>query len=1419
MKPVEVEFLMKDKLSGGIDSARMKADLLDASLKKIALTVGGVFSVQKAVEFGKVMMDVRGQIESFQISFDTLIGSKDRSAAFFKEIKDFAVSTPLMLDDLARSAQTFLGFGIETERVIPILKQIGDVTMGNKERFGAMSLAFAQMYATGKLQGQDLLQMINAGFNPLIAIAEKTGKSVKQLKEEMSEGAISAEMVAQAFADVTAEGGKFHGMLEAQSKGIEGMKAKFSGAVQDALNEMGTASQGIVTKGMEVATTLVQNYETVGKVLVGLIATYGAYKAAVIAVTTVEQLRVAAMVAGIKGTTTLGLVTDALKTKFAALNKTMLANPYVLLATAVVALGAAIWALHDNTTAQERAQKRLNDTLEAAKQKKSDLKGHVNELIGIIKDETQTIYAQVKAYEELKKAKIAAFEGKSREQIAAMSPEEISKAVNQYVDAQEVQDANAELARQEQLLANINSTIGKGAAVYSQYEKEAEKLLGLDGFWKSRVNDIYDVRRELEANIEALKKHRKEQEEIAKAAEFDAKPLQERIAYYNQEIEKLDTEKRQLDTLLLSNKSITDEWGNVNLAVMNNIGRLEQVNKLLNEMKGKVSALKTLPANTNYGDAYATAEKNWKDAQKALAAIEKNKKNYTQEDYSKAKSTEATTKKAFEELGGTTTKKSGGSGMTAAERANVLKAEQKERERQIEEYTAAIVTKNRQSEFEIRKSQIDAMKDGIEKERAAIALKYDQLEEENRLREEQWIKDLQAKTNTEYEKDNPDWKKKGLNGPKQNTAEDLTGEQQKLLQDFTDENIKYRLAAEEKLYQDLLGKYKTFAEQYYETAKKYQDDIDRMKEQGMSQENIAIAEQEKADALVALDEEFAQKEDTFKDLMARIGSMSLKQLYKTLKEAEDALKNSNIDNGQDSKQSATLRAKIKKLQEEIKAVNTENEIEQGDQEKKWKKTENAIKDCKAELDGIISSMDNLDEGTKIALQAAQNVAEGAIAMISGIKMLAVSSAAAISTVEKASVILTIISAAIQIITAIFNMASAAEERHQEALKEIANEKLAFQREYNMLLLEQNELLQNAETIMGTDSYGKAIGSIQQMYAALDMLNQEIKGEGVPKWLEAMKDMPVFGDLYKQQKQWYEQGILGLANISVKTGHEKTGLFGWGKGRDIYSSVLEVYPDLLDANGKFNASLAKTIMETRTMSDTDKAALQQMIDLSETMEEAFESVKEYLTDIFGELGNTMSDALVDAFRNGTNAAQTFTDSVTSMLETLAEQMIYSVMLQPLIDKASDDMLAVMSDMNKKDEEKFNEYVGILDAMTNGILGQQSIYEDMMEEYQRMAKEKGLDLWQSDSVKQSGKAGAYETASQDSITRLEGLYTSMLEHEISIDRGVENIAEGMSAALGHLQRIEENTDHLSGIKTAINTMRDDIATIKRDGVKTR
>lgn len=160
--------------------------------------------------------------EMQKTSFNVLLGGEAAGEQFFKEVKQYAKNTPFRKLGVGDAAKTMLGFGIAQEKVMPTLRAIGDIAGGNQERMKSLSLAYSQMSSTGKLMGQDLLQMINAGFNPLDQISKQTGKSIGQLKEDMRKGLITTSMVEKAFLTVTQEGGKFHNMALKMSRTLGG---------------------------------------------------------------------------------------------------------------------------------------------------------------------------------------------------------------------------------------------------------------------------------------------------------------------------------------------------------------------------------------------------------------------------------------------------------------------------------------------------------------------------------------------------------------------------------------------------------------------------------------------------------------------------------------------------------------------------------------------------------------------------------------------------------------------------------------------------------------------------------------------------------------------------------------------------------------------------------------------------------------------------------------------------------------------------------------------------------------------------------------------------------------------------------------------------------------------------------------------
>lgn len=183
------------------------------ALGAVATGVGGL--IAKGTAYNQ---NLEQQLKSLEI----LLGSTEKADKMLQELKDYDKISPFDLSQLTEAAKQMLAYGIESEKVVPLLKQFGDIAMGDQDKVNALALAFAQCSATGKLVGQDLNQMINAGFNPLEFIAKKTGKSIAELKDEMAKGAITVEMVEEAFAMATSEGERFYQATEKGSQTVQG---------------------------------------------------------------------------------------------------------------------------------------------------------------------------------------------------------------------------------------------------------------------------------------------------------------------------------------------------------------------------------------------------------------------------------------------------------------------------------------------------------------------------------------------------------------------------------------------------------------------------------------------------------------------------------------------------------------------------------------------------------------------------------------------------------------------------------------------------------------------------------------------------------------------------------------------------------------------------------------------------------------------------------------------------------------------------------------------------------------------------------------------------------------------------------------------------------------------------------------------
>lgn len=200
---------------------------------------GGVGLAMQAWEGIQSIFNKGVELEQANIKFEVLLGSAEKAKELLGELTGYADTTPYGLDGLQKGAETMLGFGIAQEKILPNMKMLGDIAMGNEEKLAGLSLVYSQIQATGKLMGQDLLQLINQGFNPLQVISEQTGLSIGTLKEKMEKGAISAEMIEEAFRLATSEGGRYYGMTEKMGESAGGKLSTMLDAFSAVVKKVG----------------------------------------------------------------------------------------------------------------------------------------------------------------------------------------------------------------------------------------------------------------------------------------------------------------------------------------------------------------------------------------------------------------------------------------------------------------------------------------------------------------------------------------------------------------------------------------------------------------------------------------------------------------------------------------------------------------------------------------------------------------------------------------------------------------------------------------------------------------------------------------------------------------------------------------------------------------------------------------------------------------------------------------------------------------------------------------------------------------------------------------------------------------------------------------------------------------------------
>ncbi|OWP84230.1 hypothetical protein BWK59_06465 [Flavobacterium davisii] len=343
---------LNDSLQNVGRSSQNTTSSMSSSFGSLIGFIGSAIVALGVIGGMKTLFNMGVEMEQTNIKFEVLLGSVSKATKLLGELNTYANDTPYTNEGIIKGAETMLGFGIAQKDIMGNMKMLGDVAMGNEQKLSQLSLVYSQVQATGRLMGQDLLQMINTGFNPLQIISENTGVSMGVLKQKMEDGAISSEMVAEAFRLATSEGGRYNNMSEKMAETAGGKWSTLMGTLQNAVSRIGMSFAQWIAPLIEIGIAVANNIIPFGKSILEVINWVSQAKTLLFFLgVVVAGLAFSFLMANaelIIFTSWLGIVSAYMylaSTATAIFNAVLSMNPISLVIIGIAALIAIVWSL------------------------------------------------------------------------------------------------------------------------------------------------------------------------------------------------------------------------------------------------------------------------------------------------------------------------------------------------------------------------------------------------------------------------------------------------------------------------------------------------------------------------------------------------------------------------------------------------------------------------------------------------------------------------------------------------------------------------------------------------------------------------------------------------------------------------------------------------------------------------------------------------------------------------------------------------------------------------------------------------------------------------------------------------------------------------------------------------------------------
>lgn len=1368
--------------SRSIESSGQSIESFFRRMTSGAAALAAGFSARELVSN---IVQTRGEMQQLEVAFTTMLQSGEKAASLLADAVDFAAKTPFDLQGVAGGIRQLLAYGSTAEDVIEEVEMLGNVSAGLSVPLNDMIYLYGTLRAQGRAMTVDIRQFAGRGVPIYEELAKVLGVTRQEVSALITEGKVGFPEVEQAFRNMTSEGGMFYNLMREQSKIITGQISNLQDSISQMFNAIGQQSEGVITSAISGLSWMVEHYQEIGRVLGNIVAIYGSYRAALIAVAAFQKLVVAS--GTIKAFLSLARSITSAKDAMLLLNMAFRANPIGLAVSGITALVTVLLTMR-------RRSREAAEEVDGIRQAIANETAEVNRLASSLSDSNTS---------EDERREIL---GKLRE----LAPDVVRGIDDENLSLQELntnlQEYN-ELRRAEASVKGFASEIGLDDA--------AESLSSARERMERERTEIFSVWTDISENISRI---RFENDELPDSLEefFDklydeSLGIEDRVnmirRYYNTLSTSFKVSGVKSDDLTFITEAL---WGinfkdydkalsNLSKAEMSYAEDKEKVQQRIEAtaiaMTDDLERQQEIIDSLNkalFPDDYQGREEGGVGNGKGILAID----FATQVREAKARIDDI--KKSLEDLRAGIIPKDSENDAAFSFAAAIEEQEKALKEAQSE-YNTLIGYDPKKAERdadallkvreEAEKAEYDLARKGVDDRIALLEME-----------KERELEVIQARIDAARSDDERSSLQRLYSATAGIYDADIRAERDRQSKEFNE------------YLQKLLGETATYQQarlslekQYSEKRKAmYADEKMTQFRYGFTQENRDELDRQERDALDELDMTYAMKSERFRGWAEVVADMGIVELRSMLERARAALSEyTSTEGGEYSQEAAEAAAQIQVLTDAIDGFNKKQEESDGDTEKSaanWTELLGVLKDASStftELGGAIGGT------TGELLSSIGTLSSAAISMATGIQ----AAAAAVSALEKASAILAIVSAAIQAVSFFTNAAKDAEEANLAAARATM--------EYTAALndLADAKRLAASETIFGTDELG-------QVYTYNEILRKRTDSikKALDEYIAGLKEI--------QEAQMIENSVLGGVAVApnpdvlgglqpveglkpyfpaeitadLRTGWQKF----WGSDKNVFTFDLA---GIIDASGEIDEDRMKDLVSWyeqygEGLDEEHRIMVDRMINDWDAYQEALEGVKEFANSLFGNVASDVADAIL----SGTGNLEAEMDEILSDINRkVVKAMIEN---RVIADVFNDDLQEDIIEALK------NGDVALANQLFQGGMDR---IEGILPDLRELAESVGaVDTGSSLS---STENTALSSVSQESFDMYSGRVANIQTHVISIDRGITSMVANSAIAANMLTDISNSNEGIYNLMRAVHHLLGDIEYEIGKGIKIR